>query len=197
MQATLNAMLARTLGPSKAQVQVHADLNVDQTTQEKLTYAKKGTPLQTTKRDREPEGRAAAPPAAPPAPAANLPTYAQSAARRRGNSNYKRTTGTTDFGVDKTVTTRRSRPAPSTSSTSRCWSTSRSRPPRSPQLKKAVAAAAGIDPTRGDTMTQRSQVAFAKPGRRRPGRPPVPPALLGPLKYVGPRPRRACSSSSS
>jgi flagellar M-ring protein FliF len=53
------------------------------------------------------------------------------------------------------------------------------------ELKKAVAAAAGINPKRGDTMTQ-STVVFAKP-KAVPGPAglPVPPALLGPLKYVG------------
>ena len=53
------------------------------------------------------------------------------------------------------------------------------------QLKNAIAAAAGINPKRGDTMTQ-STVIFAKP-KPVPGPAglPVPPALLGPLKYVG------------
>ena len=45
-------MLATTLGPGKAQVQVNADLNVDKTTQKSLTYAKKGVP-QTTSSDVE------------------------------------------------------------------------------------------------------------------------------------------------
>ena len=46
LAATINAMLDSTLGPGKAQARVHADLNVDQTTIDKVTYAKKGTPLQ-------------------------------------------------------------------------------------------------------------------------------------------------------
>src|SRR3954453_17262762 len=41
----INAMLAATLGPGKAQVKVNADLNVDDTTKEQLPYAAKGTPL--------------------------------------------------------------------------------------------------------------------------------------------------------
>ena len=49
MQSTLGALIARTVGADKAQVQVHADLNVDKATQEQLQYAKKGTPLETTK----------------------------------------------------------------------------------------------------------------------------------------------------
>ena len=52
-------------------------------------------------------------------------------------------------------------------------------------LKQAVAAAAGINPKRGDTMTQ-STVVFAKP-KAVPGPAglPVPPAFVTPLKYAG------------
>src|SRR5512133_4133966 len=48
MQATLGALIARTVGTDKAQVQVHADLNVDKSTEEQLQYAKKGTPLESS-----------------------------------------------------------------------------------------------------------------------------------------------------
>ena len=43
MQTSLGALIARTVGTDKAQVQVHADLNVDKATEEQLAYAKKGT----------------------------------------------------------------------------------------------------------------------------------------------------------
>ncbi|MGH2947420.1 MAG: flagellar basal-body MS-ring/collar protein FliF, partial [Solirubrobacteraceae bacterium] len=46
MEADLNALLIRTLGPGKAQVSVTADLNADQTTRNELTYAKRGVPLE-------------------------------------------------------------------------------------------------------------------------------------------------------
>ena len=48
-----------------------------------------------------------------------------------------------------------------------------------------MAAAAGINPKRGDTMTQ-STVVFAKP-KAAPGPAglPVPPAFVAPLKYAG------------
>src|ERR671933_398407 len=49
LESNLNAMLAQTLGPGKAQVQVNADLNMDQATKDQLVYAKKGTPLETTR----------------------------------------------------------------------------------------------------------------------------------------------------
>src|SRR6185436_20037768 len=40
LETNLNSMLATTLGPDKARVQVNADLNVDQTTRDELKYAK-------------------------------------------------------------------------------------------------------------------------------------------------------------
>src|SRR3954470_19804664 len=39
LESNLNAMLARTLGPGKAQVQVNVDLNMDKITKDTLTYA--------------------------------------------------------------------------------------------------------------------------------------------------------------
>src|SRR6185437_10500877 len=48
LSTQLNALLASTLGAGKAQVRVHSDLNVDQGTVDKVTYAKTGTPLQTS-----------------------------------------------------------------------------------------------------------------------------------------------------
>ncbi len=49
MEASLDEMLAQTLGPGKAVVQVYANLNTNQTTQESLTYGKAGVPLQQSK----------------------------------------------------------------------------------------------------------------------------------------------------
>src|SRR3954453_12241179 len=48
LQGSLDAMLAKTLGAGKARVQVSSDLNVDQSTLDKLTFAKKGIPLKQT-----------------------------------------------------------------------------------------------------------------------------------------------------
>src|SRR3954449_7948187 len=48
-ESNLNALLAQTLGPGKAQVQVNADLNMDQATKDQLVYAKKGVPLETSR----------------------------------------------------------------------------------------------------------------------------------------------------
>ena len=64
MAASLDAMLAQTLGPGKAQVLVYANMNVNQTTKESLEYGKAGTPTAAE------QGRSKRSPAPAPAPAA-------------------------------------------------------------------------------------------------------------------------------
>jgi flagellar M-ring protein FliF len=184
MQTSLGALIARTVGTDKAQVQVHADLNVDKATEEQLAYAKKGTPLETTKETESLKGTGGATGGTAGA-AANLPTYAQNATSAGGNSNYKRTTGKTTYGVNKTVTHKTIAPG-AVNKLDVALLVDKSVPPaQATELKKAVAAAAGINPKRGDTMTQ-STVVFAKP-KAAPGPAglPVPPAIVAPLKYAG------------
>jgi flagellar M-ring protein FliF len=184
MQSSLGALIARTVGSDKAQVQVHADLDVDKATQEQLQFAKKGTPLETTKETESLKGTGSAGGGTAGA-AANLPTYAQNAASGGGNSNYKRTTGKTTFGVNKTVTRKQIAPG-AVNKLDVALLVDKSVPAaQATALKQAVAAAAGIDPKRGDTMTQ-STVVFAKP-KAAPGPAglPVPPAFVTPLKYAG------------
>src|SRR3954468_4549102 len=55
-EAKQNALLAQTLGPGKAQVQVNADLNMDQATKDQLVWGKKGVALQTTKENEQLQG---------------------------------------------------------------------------------------------------------------------------------------------
>src|SRR3954453_11994032 len=56
VESKLNALLAQTVGPGKAQVQVNADLNMDEATKNQLIWGKKGVPLQTTKEDEQLQG---------------------------------------------------------------------------------------------------------------------------------------------
>jgi flagellar M-ring protein FliF len=184
MQSSLGALIARTVGTDKAQVQVHADLDVDKATEEQLAYAKKGTPLETTKETESLKGSGASTGGNAGA-AANLPTYAQNATSGSGNSDYKRTTGKTTFGVNKTVTRKTIAPG-KVNKLDVALLVDKSVPAaQATELQKAVAAAAGINPKRGDTMTQ-STVVFAKP-KAAPGPAglPVPPAFIAPLKYAG------------
>jgi flagellar M-ring protein FliF len=184
MQATLGALIARTVGSDKAQVQVHADLDVDKATEEQLQYAKKGTPLQSNVETETLKGTGGSG-AAKTGANANIPSYAQNAAAGGGNSNYKRQTDKTTYGVDKKVTKREIAPG-AVKKLDVALLVDKSVPKaQADALKSAVAAAAGIDPKRGDTMTQ-SVVAFAKP-KAAPGPAglPVPPGFMAPLKYAG------------
>ncbi len=155
MEASLNAMLAQTLGPGKAQVQVYADLNVDQTTQDTLTYGKAGVPLQQSKDAETLAGNGSGGAGA----TNNIPAYAQTGAS--GKSNYKHEVTNTTLGVDKTVT--HSTVAPGTVTTQHVSVLlDKSVPAASvPAIQTAITNAAGIQTKRGDTVSI-GQVAFAK-----------------------------------
>jgi flagellar M-ring protein FliF len=160
LQGSLDAMLAQTLGAGKARVQVSSDLNVDKSTLDKLTYAKKGVPLKQTEETERLRGGGSTSGGATGS-ASNLPSYAGSAGGG-SNSNYQRKSTQTDFGVDKTV--QRTQVAPGqVNRLSVGLVVDKSVPPAQvAQLKNAVSAAAGIDAKRGDVLNV-SQVAFAKP----------------------------------
>src|SRR3954451_24824047 len=101
MESNLNAMLVQTLGPGKAQVQVNADLNADQTTLKKLTYGKKGVVLSSKKDDETLKGAGGTAGAGGAAGAASntVPSYAGAGAGGAG-SNYKHKTEELVNGVD-------------------------------------------------------------------------------------------------
>jgi flagellar M-ring protein FliF len=178
MQGSIDAMLAQTLGAGKAHVQVSSDLNVDQSTLDKLTYAKKGVPLKQTEETERLRGGGSGSGGAAGS-ASNLPSYAASGASG-SNSNYQRKSTQTDFGVNKVV--QRTKVAPGqVNRLSVGLVVDKSIPPAQvAQIKNAVSAAAGIDAKRGDVFNV-SQVAFAKPA--------TPPAagpaggMLGYAKY--------------
>src|SRR3954452_9881210 len=160
LQGSLDAMLAQTLGPGKAHVQVSSELHVDQSTLDKLTYAKKGVPLKTTDETERLRGGGSGGGGAAGS-ASNLPSYAASGAGG-ASSNYQRKSTQTDFGVNKIV--QRTKVAPGqVNRLSVGLVVDKSVPPAQvAQLKNAVSAAAGIDTKRGDVLNV-SQVAFAKP----------------------------------
>jgi flagellar M-ring protein FliF len=157
VEANLNAMLLRTLGPGKAEVQVSADVNADEATKDELTYGKSTPTKQTTETEKLTGGAGGASAAGT---AANIPSYAQGAAG--GSSNYNRKSTTKDYGVDKTVT--RTKVAPGgVNRLAVALVVDKSVPKAElPAIRAAVSSAAGILPTRGDTIAL-SQVAFAKP----------------------------------
>jgi flagellar M-ring protein FliF len=179
LEGNIDAMLTRTLGPGKAQVQVNADLNMDTVTKDSLTYAKKGVPLKTTK-DVEKLNGSGGSSGGTAGTAGNIPQYAAGAAGSgSGTSRYSHTTGSTDFGVDKTVAKIQQAPG-QVNRLSIALMTDKS-VANVAAVKAAVAAAAGMDPKRGDTITQ-ATVVFPKQAAAAPAS-PIPSGFVAPAKW--------------
>jgi flagellar M-ring protein FliF len=176
-ESQLNAMLAQTVGPGKAQVRVNADLNMDQATRDELKYGKKGIPLQSTKDNETLAGGGGAGGAAG-TPSNTVPSYAAGGA---AGSNYKRAQGQTTWGVDKQVT--RTKFAPGTVNRKSVAVMIDKSVPASQvaAIRQAVQNAAGIQTARGDTLSV-SQVAFAKGPTA--AKTPVTATALGFAKYL-------------
>ncbi len=154
MAASLDAMLAQTLGEGKAQVLVYANMNVDQTTKESLEYGKAGVPLQQAKSLETLTGSGAG-------AGGTTGTAAPAVGGASGKSNYKKESSTSSLGVNKTVT--HSTIAPGTIETQHVSVLLDHSVPASalPAIREAVTNAAGIQSKRGDTISI-GQVAFAK-----------------------------------
>ncbi|HEX6021185.1 MAG TPA: flagellar basal-body MS-ring/collar protein FliF [Solirubrobacter sp.] len=181
LESSLNAMLAATLGPNKAQVKVNADLNVDKTTEKELTHAARGVPVETSRETERLRGGAANAGGAA-GTAGNVPTYSAGNAGNGGNSNYNRTKTETKNAIDKKIKTTEVAPG-AVNKLNVALMVDKSVPAEVfKSLEQTVATAAGIDTARGDTITP-MQMAFAKPEVPKAG--PVPTTLLGPLKWVG------------
>ena len=159
-EAKLNAMLIQTLGSGKGQVQVSADVNADQTTRDKLTYDKRGTPVKTHKETEELQGGGGGAGGAA-GTAGNIPQYANGGSGG-GESNYNHEVEESDQAIGKTV--ERTKVAPGEVNRQNvAVVVDKAVPPADVQaLQDTLATAAGIDQQRGDTITV-SQVAFAKP----------------------------------
>src|SRR4051812_5933123 len=147
-ESNLNAMLAQTLGPGKAQVQVNADLNMDQATRDSLRYGPKGVPLQTQKENEQLAGGGGSGGTAG-TPSNTVPSYAGAAGG--AGSNYKHTNGQTTWGVNKDVT--RTKIAPGAVNRKSVSVLIDASIPKTqlPAIKQAVQNAAGINTGRGDT----------------------------------------------
>ena len=181
MEARLNAMLASTLGPGKAQVQVNADLNVDKTTKNTLVYSKKGVPSEITN-DTETLKGSGTTAGGTAGTGANIPQYSGGGANGNGNSNYKHVVKSQKNALNKEVTTTDVAPG-AINKLNVALVADKSVPAATlAGLQKTIGAAAGVNTARGDTISA-TQVAFAKPVAPKTG--PVPTSLLGPLKWVG------------
>jgi flagellar M-ring protein FliF len=182
LASQVNALLTATLGANKAESRVHATLAMDQTTLEKVTYGKKGIPLQQQS-DTETlggKGGAAAGGAGTAAgTTGNTATYGGTgtAAGAAGSSNYNHKTDSTIYGVDKTI--ERTTVAPgAVQKLDVALLVDTSVPPQQiDSLKQAVGAMVGIDSKRGDTLSV-SRLTFAPVKASKP-------ASAGPLGAVG------------
>jgi flagellar M-ring protein FliF len=180
LESDITAMLTRTLGPGKAQVQVNADLDMDKVTRDELTYARRGVPLKTVTEDERLRG-AGATAGGTSGTGGNIPQYAAGAAAGGGNSKYSKRSRSTDFGVDKTVAKVEQAPG-QVRKLNVALMLDRSIPAaQATQIRSAVSAAAGLDTTRGDIITAAS-VGFPKQVVPKTG--PVPSALVGPIKWA-------------
>lgn len=180
LEADLNQMLIRTLGPDKAYVEARPTLNVDEISRDELTWGRRGTALARKNETEEYQGEGQAGAAA--GARANIDGAAATA--NGGNAEYNREMTEEEFGVDKTV--ERTKVAPGTvekldvalvldASLDQATVT---------EVEAAVASAAGIDQQRGDTLAV-SQVRFAKPDAAQAKTSPVPQEAMGAAKWVG------------
>jgi flagellar M-ring protein FliF len=162
MSNEVDAMLAQTLGPNKAQVIVNANVNANQATQESLVYAKKGVPLTSqTSTETLKGGNAAAAGAA--GTASNIPAYTTTGTSGSGgNSNYSNKTTNTNYGVDKTITKSVIAPGAINQQSISVLVDKTVPATELPAIKSAVSNAVGLNAKRGDTLSL-GQLSFAKP----------------------------------
>jgi len=151
LQTSLMAMLTRTLGPDKAQVQVNADLSVDQADKQQLIYAAKGTPLKVTNDIETLKGAGGAGGGTAGA-TGNITGYAGAAATG-GKSNYRHTVKTEELGVNKTIVKTKVAPGAVNRLNVSLVLDKTVPAAQAAQLKQAVATAAGVSAARGDTIT--------------------------------------------
>ncbi len=155
MTAQVDAMLAQTVGPGKAQVVVNGDLNANQATQQSLTYGTKGVPLTAQTQSETLKGGTAT----AGGTTATIPAYAASTGS--GNSNYQNKSSNTTYGVNKTIINSTIAPGAINRQTVSVL-VDKSVPAASlPAIQQAVAGAVGLNAKRGDLISI-SQIAFAK-----------------------------------
>ncbi len=184
MESSINAMLTSTLGADKARVKVNADLNVDKSSTEELTYGKTGVPITESKTAESMKGAKSGNTGGTTGTGSNVPTYSgTNGASASGSGDYKNSKTDTGYGVDKKVTKTETAPG-AVNKLQVALMVDKSVPKATyDSLQKTVATAAGLDQTtRGDTLTA-MQVAFPKAVTPKAG--PVPTTMLGPIKWVG------------
>jgi flagellar M-ring protein FliF len=186
-EASLQALLDRTLGQDKAQVVVHSDLNVDKIDQQALTYTGKVVPLAEKSTTESLKGTGSTS-GGTSGTASNLPSYAANATGGSGTNNYKNTTTDKTNGADKTITkTQKATGGINRMDVAVLLDKSVTLPAaQMTALKASLASAAGLQiAQRKDTLNVTTGLAFAKVPTTAAKAGPIPAAFAGILKGVG------------
>ena len=161
MAADINAMLARTLGPNKAEARVNAQLDLDQVTNDSVSYDGKSVPLTVQKDDEKLAGSGAGASGAA-GTASNIPPVYQNGGGAAGSgSNYTHQSGTTTYGANKVISHETVAPGAVEKQSVALLFDSSIKPPAITAIKNTVAGMVGLDPSRGDQITTAS-VPFTK-----------------------------------
>jgi flagellar M-ring protein FliF len=185
--SAVQAMLDRTLGPNKAQVMVHSDLNVDKTDLQKLQYDPKNVVAAESKKTDESLKGTGATAGGRSGTASNLPSYAANGgASGSGNNDYRNKTEDTTNAIGKTIT--RTTVAPGTVNkmdmSLMLDKSVKLSAAQLAQLKASVSSAAGLNTKRGDTLAVTQGLSFT-PATTAPKSGPIPAAFSGILKGAG------------
>ena len=158
VESSINALLMRTVGPNKAQVKVTADLDVDQVTEKQLRYERTGTPIEEVE-ETERLGGGAGGAAAAAGTRSNIPAYQAATVGAAGAQNYRKRSTRRTQAVGKTIID--SVRAPGTvNRLDVALVLDRSVAAQKTEIENAVAGAAGVQESRGDTLTV-SELTFA------------------------------------
>jgi flagellar M-ring protein FliF len=162
MSTQIDGLLTSILGPGKAEARVSVDLNVDKTSSDSVTYDHTNPPVvlnsSNSKETLKSNGSAPVGPAGTPSNTGTYPGASQSG----GASDYNNQTDTTENGVDKTVSHTEVAPGAINQMQVALLVDKSVSASDVTAIQNAVQGMAGINPTRGDTVTV-SQLAFAKP----------------------------------
>ena len=185
--ADINTMLARTLGPDKAEARVNAQLDLNQVTNDSVTYDGNVVPLVVQKDDEKLSGSGTGG-AGVAGTGSNIPPVYQNGAGGAGGSgsSYTHQSGTTTNGANKVISHETVAPGAIEKQSVALIFDSSIKPPAITAIKNTVAGMVGLDPSRGDQITTAS-VPFTKipaAGAASAGPLGVPLSIMDIVKYV-------------
>jgi len=161
MAADINAMLARTLGPNKAEARVNAQLDLNQVTNDSVSYDGKSVPL-VVQKDNEKLNGSGAGASGVAGTGSNIPPVYQNGGGASGSgSSYDHQSGTTTFGANKVISHETVAPGAVEKQSVALLFDSSIKPPAITAIKNTVSGMVGLDPSRGDQITTAS-VPFTK-----------------------------------